>query len=343
MSKLKWIMKQYWRVGTVRALASLVLGMLVLGRYYYIYIPVLSDMEWIGAVTLGIVLIFIFLGIGWLYDQKARMWSQKTQVAVERDPYYYVPNFKNLAIDYPIIYTLIGTIKGVMNRSGLGSKSIDDLAEYMGQFFRSAPNKKDLLESQNRAERYIQGYPFKPTRDEDTSRIPLRNRIKLAWEVQILRVTWIQQLTGLLQDVLIFGAIYVVVVFPGIPPEQELLLAVLAISLPMLIVLTIFGWYYDKKLKAWSADIAVKIERNPYSYVAEPYLYSRIIPFFYAFLKVLRDALRVRGAEYREVEEIISYLSKYSNLSVSRTQDLQGAQDLRKTLGVLFQENENRS
>ena len=73
MSKAKWIMKQYWRVGTIRALLSLALGMLVLGKYYYIYIPVLSDLDLAGALILGTVLMILFMVVGWIYDDKAKL------------------------------------------------------------------------------------------------------------------------------------------------------------------------------------------------------------------------------------------------------------------------------
>ena len=48
MSLSKWIMKQYWRVGTIRTLLSLALGTLVLGKLYYEYIPVLADLGFLG-------------------------------------------------------------------------------------------------------------------------------------------------------------------------------------------------------------------------------------------------------------------------------------------------------
>lgn len=338
MSKAKWIMKQYWRVGTIRALASLALGMLVLGKYYYEYIPILSDLGWIGAITLGIALILVFLGIGWLYDQKARMWSQKVQASAERNPYYYVPNFKNLTMEYPIFYTLINTMQSVIARMGYDSEKIDDLTQYMKGFFQSKPDKKDIRESERRGASFMEKHPFETTKVEGDSRVPVRSRVKLAFETQMLRITWIQSLTGLIQDVLIFGALYVLIIFPSASNELRLFLAVVVISLPLLIVLTLLGWYYDKKLKIWSVDTAVKIERNPYSYVAEPYLYSRVFPFFFAFFTTVREIFRVKGISHKEVDETLEYLTKYTELSVSRTQDLKTAQDLRISIGALFQD-----
>jgi len=333
-------MKQYWRVGTVRALASLGLGMLVLGRYYYIYIPILSDLGLLGAITLGIALIFVFLGIGWLYDQKARMWSQKIQAVAERNPYYYVPNFKNMTMEYPIFYTLIRTMYDLSKRMGHDDESIAKLTQYMDEFFRAKPRKKDIRMSEAMASSYMDDHPFTQSQEEWDSGVPLRSRIKLGFETQMLRLTWIQSLTGLVQDVLIFGALYVVVIFPTAPIEMHFILAIVGISLPLLVFLTALGWYYDKRLRVWSVDSAVKIERYPYSYVAEPYLFSRVFPFLFAFFTTMRQVLKAKGSSHEEVDNILNYLTEFSNLSVSRTQDMRDAQFMREDLGQLFQKNQ---
>lgn len=341
MSKIKWIMKQYWRIGTIRALASLGLAMLVLGKYYYSYIPILSDLGWIGAITLGIALIFVFLGLGWLYDQKARMWTQKTQAVVERNPYYYVPNIKNLTMEYPIFYTFIRIMRDLSVQIGYDSENINHLVEYMEEFFKSKPRKKDIRKSQDAASIFMDRQPFTHSSSEGVeSDRPISSRVKLGFETQMLRLTWIQALTGLIQDVLIFGVLYVVVIFPAAPSDMYLFLSIFVISLPLLIFLTALGWYYDKKLRVWSADQAVKIERYPYSYVAEPYLYSRVFPFLFAFFTTMREVLKAKNSPYEEVDKILNYLAKFSNFSVSRIQDMREAQLLRESLGTLFQKNQ---
>ncbi|MFW9793958.1 MAG: hypothetical protein ACFFEE_06645 [Candidatus Thorarchaeota archaeon] len=336
MSKAKWIMKQYWRVGTIRALSSLGLGMLVLGRYYYGYVPVLRDLGWIGALTLGITLVFIFLGIGWFYDQRARMWSQKTQANAERNPYFYVPNYKNMTMEYPIFYILVRTMRDVAKHIGYDDEKIRSIVQYMDDFFQAKPNKRDIRAVEKAGKVFMEAHPFASSAQKTESGVPIRSRIKLGFETQMLRLTWIQSLTGLVQDVLVFGALYVVVLFPFAPAEIQLFFAVIGISLPLLIVLTLLGWYYDKRLRVWSVDSAVKIERYPYSYVAEPYLYSRIYPFLYAFFTTMREILRVRGISYKEVDDFMEYLRKFWELSVSRTQDMTEAQQMRRSLGALF-------
>jgi hypothetical protein len=61
VSKTKWIMKQYWRLSTIRALSGLVLGMLVIGQFYYEYIPPLATLGLVGALILSGILIVFFL------------------------------------------------------------------------------------------------------------------------------------------------------------------------------------------------------------------------------------------------------------------------------------------
>ncbi|MHA1960590.1 MAG: hypothetical protein ACW99U_10175 [Candidatus Thorarchaeota archaeon] len=342
MSKAKWIMKQYWRVGTIRTLTSLGLGMLVLGKWYYVYIPVLQDMGLIGALTFGTLLFFFFLGLGWLYDQKARMWSQKLQTTTERNPYTYVPNFKLIAKEFPIIQVLLHSVRGVLKETKESTSTLDDFTRYIDSFFKTKPIKKDIFSAEEKALEFIDEHEFSPDEKMEKGRISLRSRIKLGFETQLLRFTWIQSLTGLLQDVLIFGAFYVLIIFPWVPVEHELFFAIFGISLPLLVILTIAGWYYDKKLRVWSVDTAVKIERNPYSYVAEPYIFSRFLPFFFTYLKTLQKILIKKGQVCPEIIESLEYFEKYSQLVVSRDEDLWNALKIRKSLGNLFEDIEKR-
>ncbi len=73
-------------------------------------------------------------------------------------------------------------------------------------------------------------------------------------------MNWIQSLTVLFQDVLVFCALYVTLLFPdqvvdGLVPLNYLMLGILFLSLPLYLFLIAAGWYYDKKLRVWSADI----------------------------------------------------------------------------------------
>ncbi len=334
---MKWFMKQYWRIGSIRALTSLTLGMFVLGRLYYSYIPPLADLGLIGALILGTVLVFLFMGVGWYYDAKVSMWSPKTQANVERDPFRYVPNYKSFCIDYPVFYSLTNGLKNIFETLDIDTQTLDNLADYLKMFYDGLPRKKDIISAEENSEEFIQKHPFV---DQDTKedRIGIRARIKGGFEVNLLRIVWIQSLTGLVQDTLIFGALYSVLIFEGFVTDSMtiLFLGIVFMSLPLLIVLTTIGWFYDKKLKVWSVDAAVKVERNPYSYVAEPKLHGMTLPFVHAFVKTLRDVFIEAEVPTKDLDNLIEFLDIYQNLDVSDEKDMKRARDLRQSIGALF-------
>ena len=252
LSKAKWLIKQYWRIGVTRAWMSLAMSMLALGKVYYELIPVLADWGFWGAVTLGIVLSFVFLGIGWAYDVKARMWSPKTQSSIERDVYRYLPNYKTYAIDYPTIYAMLSVLRGSFASMGLSTESIDDLASYMSKYFGRDPRRKDILESESDAKSFIKKHPFQ-SEPVQPGHVPLSSRVKSGFTTNVLRLTWVQELTGMIQDALVFAAVYVLFIFPDAAvgetvPLFYLGLGFILLSVPLLFVQAGIGGYYDKKL-----------------------------------------------------------------------------------------------
>lgn len=336
MSIKKWLMKQYWRIGTIRALASLALGMLVLGRQYLQYVPFLRDMGIFGAITLGSGLFFIFLGLGWLYDIKARMWSQQLQVAVERNPFQYIPNDKTKMRDYPVIYCLVDVLTQLLEKLNLSSKTMKDLSGYLEDYFFRETSRSDIFGAEHEADLLLRKYPFKHDKRLSEREIPVSSKAKLAWETQILRLNWIQSLTGLLQDVLVFGVLYVSILFPWVPESQTLLYGIGAISLPFLAILLFLGWIYDRKLAVWSAEREVIVYRNPYSYVLKPSEKSFNMPLFYCLFDFFAKVSSRVGAESNEIQGLSEYLRKYIDLKPSNNEDLEKAEQLRDDLDTLF-------
>jgi hypothetical protein len=314
------------------------MGMLSIGALYLEYVPFFRDMQIIGALMLGAILFCFFLGLGWIYDTRMRMWSQKTQAIIERHAYYHVPMIYSETFEYPVLFAIVDTIKKILDKTGTHLSSLDSISSYLRDYFLLIPTRADIDSSIKMGKDFIKRYPFVPSEEEMDDSIPMSSRIKLGWETQMLRLTWIQGLTGLLQDVLVFGSLYVLVIFPGIPESSELVYAVLGISLPLLLILVGLGWVYDRKLKIWSVDLAVKIERNPYSYVLQPALFAFTIPFFYSFFGILYNLLKTLGLETESIEKVIAYLDEYSTFHPSRSKDLESARALRSSLGTLFQE-----
>lgn len=313
---------------------SLALGMFVLGRFYYVYVPFLDELGVIGAILLGSILLLFFLGLGWVYDAKANMWSQKIQVAVEKNPYYYVPTFKDKTTTYPVLYTILNTLEKVFEKKGLDTSCIMEIYEYLASFFSKQPIKKDIMSGLPDANLYLDSHFPLPKDDHGFNLI---GKAKTVFETQVLRVSWIQSLTGMLQDALVFGILYVVILVPGLDdPILQILFGTFLISVPVYILLTLLGWYYDKRLKVWSSDAIVRIERNPYTYVPAPRELLLDVPFFYSFFTTMRGIFLKSEIEVEQIDRFMEYMSHYSGLTASRDQDMDEARKLRITFGPVF-------
>lgn len=340
MSKIKWFMKQYWRITAIRAWMGLALAMFSLGKVYSEQIPSLNALGLIGALILGSVLVLIFLGIGWLYDVKARMWSPMNQASIERDPYRYIPNYKTYAIDYPAIYAILDVMQQVLSKRGISSGALNDAKSYLHRYFNRSPEREDIVDAQEDCNRFFEDNPFLGSTGK-RKKVGLKGKAKLEFEVTKLRLSWIQDLTGLFQDALVFAAVYVVWIFPGVAtngvvPIGFLIIGFFLLSIPMLFVVTSIGWYYDKKLRVWSPDMIVKVERTPYTFVAYPRDYAIDLPAQYAILEVLREVLLKLKIDASELDSILSYLFDYFDLKASREKDMQKARIMRREYGQVF-------
>ena len=315
--------------------------MFALGKIYYIYIPELVELGILGALLLGGVLILLFLGVGWLYDAKGMMWSAKMQVAAERNPYRYVPSPRNFAFDYATIYAMLNTLRIVLLELHLEVASLDDSIKYLDTYFKLRENKKDIVAAEKEGKDFMKTHPLSQVSIDDRGKISWRAKMKKAFEARLLRLSWIHQLTGMMQEALVFGAIYVVFLFPdaavgNIVPINYLFLGLIFLSLPLFTLVAIIGWLYDKRLKIWSVDAAVKVERNPFTYVAEPKLHGVTMPIYYALFGILREIFVATGIETTEIHEIMNYLDRYRSLSVIKESDMERARSLRKSFGDTF-------
>ncbi len=340
MIKTKWIMKQYWRITAVRAWMGLALAMFSLGKVYAQQTPGIAELGLIGALLLGSVLMLVFLGIGWLYDVKGKMWSPKMQTLVERDPYNYIPNYKTYTIDYPIVFALTSTFRKLLQERGISTEILDTVNMHTHRYFNRAAEKADIIESKADSISFFEKYPFFRETNQK-KRVSVTAKSKLGFEVVKLRLDWIQQLTGMLQDALIFAAVYVVWIFPdvmvdNVVPISYLILGFFLLSIPMLFFVTLAGWYYDKKLRIWSPDMIVKVERTPYTYVPYPRTVAMDIPAYYTILEIMKMIMEKLEIDTIEVENILAYMDTYFDLKASRDNDMEKARMLRKEFGEVF-------
>ena len=337
-------MKQYWRVGTIRAIVGVILGMLVLGRYYYKFIPYFNSLSpsILGAILLAGVFLIVFLIAGYIYDVKAALWNEQTQITTEKNPWQYVPQPRLFQIEYPIFYVMFDTLRQLFTKKGISTQKIDETVMYLDEYFNRLPDRRsDLLNAEAIAADFMRDHPFIESSSTQLH-IRLRTRIKRSFQLHVWRLTWVQGLTGLAQDVLVFAALYIAVLFPNEVTEtggvsiELLLLGILFISMPLYFGLVISGYYYDKKLRMWSPDMVVKFERTPYSYVPSPRVLTFATPFFYAMITIYYDLFAKRGLDTSELERLITYLDTFVDLRPEEASHIDYAKKLRSDYGPLF-------
>jgi hypothetical protein len=148
----------------------------------------------------------------------------------------------------------------------------------------------------------------------------------------------VQSFTGLAQDVLVFGTLYIGLVFPDVPDGSfnQFILGLLLISIPLYLGLTAFGWYYDKRLQLWSPDWIVRKQRDPYSYVPEPRMFQFDLPYLYGILYFYLRIQNKLGIKNQELVKIIKFLDSFWKLSPRNESDMQKARELRAELGKIF-------
>jgi len=342
--KSKWIMKQYWRLTTVRAILGVLLGMLVLGRYYYGFVPILRDIDpsILGAIILAAIFLFVFLFFGFVYDDVLQLWNERSQVNIEKNPYSYVPLIRLKMAEYPYFYSWLYLLQSVAHDKGLSASWIEDLAAYLDEYFQRNPERKsDLFQSLSKGELFLGNHPFVRQEVPVSLRQPVSSRIKKWFMVQVWRLTWVQNFTGVLQDSLVFAALYVGILFGidaegGTVPIEYLILGLLIISLPFMIVQIAAGWYYDRRLQLWSPDQVVRIERNPYSYVPEPRLVAFGAPFLYAQIHTLRELAEAYGISTSRIDRVSRHLERFFSLADEGERGIERAKQLRKEFGPVF-------
>ena len=342
MSKAKWIMKQYWRVGTIRQLAGVAMGMLVLGRYYYKFIPPLADLGFIGAVLLGGILFLIFLGFGYIYDARIKLWNETLQVNNEKDPYTYIPLIRYHGFEYPFFFAMIDTMKKLSVKYETDPAAIDELVVYLSDYYcRRVDNRNDLFHALPKANEFQKEHPFVENESPSSQHLSLGHRAKKNSMLNIWRWNWVQNFTGLPQDVMVLTALLGGVVFAqylvdGALPQEYISFSITYFAFPLFLLLLVAGWYYDKILKLWSPTQIVNVERNPYSYVPDPKLIAYSIPFFNYLLNFYMQLFSRNNLDKSELVKLARYFDTYSDLSAARDADMEDARKLRRDFGPVF-------
>ncbi|MHA2360069.1 MAG: hypothetical protein ACXAB5_07330 [Candidatus Thorarchaeota archaeon] len=220
---------------------------------------------------------------------------------------------------------------------GLSTDSMEDVENYFAGYFTRRLNRKDIFSTEQVASDFMQRHPFKESDASVKHKIGIRAKLKVGFQLHIIRVNWIQAITGLMQDTLVFAAIYALVLFPMLTdPTQIMLIQIFIVAIPLFFVLTVLGWYYDKRLKVWSADTAVKVERNPFAYIPSPREHIIDLPFFVVLFKTLKLMFNEIGLDTTNLEKQIKYLEEYILLDIVRDEDMKKAREMRSEFGNPF-------
>jgi len=342
LSKAKWIMKQYWRVGTIRAISGVAMGMFVLGRYYYQFIPPLAELGFAGAIILGTVLFLLFLGFGYIYDARLKLWNERMQVEIEKNPYTFIPPIRYHYFEYPFYYAIIDSMKEISGKIGTDTTKIDELSVYLTDYFSRKPgNRSDLFGAYSKAENFRVVHPFIEDDELPPEKLSLSHRAKTNSMLNFWRWRWVQNFTGLPQDVMILAVFLGAIVYAEFLvdaklPTEYLQISLTFFALPLFLLLLTVGWYYDKKLKLWAPDEVVKAERNPYSYVPDPKLITYSIPFNNALLNYFMQLFSKFNFDMTPLVKLETYLDTFSKLSAADDSDMATARQLRKDFGPVF-------
>ena len=193
-SKSKWILKQYWRVGAIRAIFGVVLGMFVLGRYYYPFVPFLNNLDpgILGAILLAGILLLVFLTVGFFYDAKLQLWNEAHRVSVDRNPFTYVPYYRFKMMEYPFFFSLVTTLRNIALKVGASTQNLDDLSEYLEFYFSLKPEiREHLFGTPPIAQEYMSKHPFTEKEEPSQFKQSFGKSVKYKFQLTVWRLNWV--------------------------------------------------------------------------------------------------------------------------------------------------------
>ncbi|MCK4567255.1 MAG: hypothetical protein KAU48_08095, partial [Candidatus Thorarchaeota archaeon] len=264
-------------------------------------------------------------------------------VLIERNPYQYTPAPRFKMAEYPTLYAVTSTLRELLIKLQMDTKQLDGFIEYLDRHFGYLPTSKAVFdESTALGYQFMEDHPFVSKSTKEPFGSNKTFRMKKGFLTEVWRMTQIQAFIGLAQDVLIFAAFYSLLLFPavvvnGVLPLNYLMLGILLIALPLFIVLVMFGWFYDRKLKLWSPTHAVLWERIPYSYVPEPRSFIFLFPIFYTLLDTYYRLFVNLGIDTTYLVRIIGYMDDYWQLDVKKDSDMALSRKKRSDLGKIFE------
>ncbi|MCG3254220.1 MAG: hypothetical protein KAX09_10230 [Candidatus Heimdallarchaeota archaeon] len=117
-SWLKYLaMKWRFRLDQARAIFGLLTFAALLSITYLPKIPWFQDqLFWRGEFLLTFLVLFFFMIGGYLYDRFLRLWTENVTVSVERNPYTYVPQPKELIVSLGWFTHIFSALKQIADK-----------------------------------------------------------------------------------------------------------------------------------------------------------------------------------------------------------------------------------
>lgn len=145
--KLKYFsMKWRFRLDQARMLFGLITFAAILGAQYIEYISVLNNLGFWGVIIFTIMIFFTFIVGGYVYDRIFKLWSETQTVAVERNPYTYVPNPKELIFNWGMWAYLANSINQIADKLDIELEAAPLARKHMEEYYRLNPRTPNFVE-----------------------------------------------------------------------------------------------------------------------------------------------------------------------------------------------------
>jgi hypothetical protein len=170
----KWLMKQQWRIVQIRGIWSLFYGILLLAIAYFEYIPFFVDMGTLGPFVFAVLILLVFLVLGYVYDRILVMWAPSQEVSMERNPYQYVPAPKDRVFWFPVYSALLDASEKIADKYDLDKSAIKETRQYYAELEKLRPERNEDIDKGARLRRsYLNQHRFSDFyREERTEKDP---------------------------------------------------------------------------------------------------------------------------------------------------------------------------
>ncbi|MBK5114339.1 MAG: hypothetical protein JJE41_11990 [Candidatus Heimdallarchaeota archaeon] len=139
-------MKWRFRIDQARSLFSLITFAALLAVGYADNIPWFGAQEfWRGEFLLTILIFFVFLIGGYLYDRAFQLWTETGKVNVERNPYTYVPSPKEEWHSLLIYSYLFHALNQIAEKLDIKLENQDETRLFFEHYFSMNPATPDFL------------------------------------------------------------------------------------------------------------------------------------------------------------------------------------------------------